>query len=256
MGESIFDGTHHYAQYSASCLVLDVQNQRWDENKIGPLNSARQQAAAVSLETIGTFVLGGRMRWSGQNQRRTSEFLAEGASQWVWGPDIPVDMAAPCAVKHSQSSFLLIFDKDIREYQADIADPTSSSGWQPAVKWPQLQISRKETPGCSKIENLIVIAGGNYHETPEVLDLSTRTISFASAASVSRIRFHMATITQDGQSYAFALAGDIASRPCVDTVEQFHPNNNSWTLSPAKTGVARRIYGAAVVATKLICPNR
>ena len=64
------------------------------------------------------------MRRSGQNQRRTSDFLSEGSSQWVWGPDIPVDMAAPCAVKHSHSSFLLIFDKDIREYQADIADPT------------------------------------------------------------------------------------------------------------------------------------
>merc|ERR1712130_104595 len=130
------------------------------------------------MENIGTYLIGGLF----SHNRRTTDFLAQGSTQWVAGPAIPVDMKYPCAIKISDLSFLVIHNIDILEYQVDITSPTSNSRWQSATKWPRMQTSRAWWPGCSKIENYIVIAGGynsGHLSSTEVVDMSTRTIVYA-----------------------------------------------------------------------------
>ena len=175
--------------------------------------------------------------------------------QWVAGPAIPVDMNQPCAVKISDLSFLVIHNTDIREYQVDIMNPTSNSGWQSATKWPRMQTSRTSWPGCSKIENYIVIAGGynsGYLRSTEVLDLSTRTIVYAGDLNSPRDSFHMATITKNGQQLILAFGGYNGSSQ-LNSVEQFNPSNNTWTLAPTTMQKAKSSYGAVPLRRAMIC---
>jgi len=244
----------------ASCLVLDLNNQLWNETTIGQLPQTRDSHAVVSMENIGTYLIGGDSLESWRFSRimkRTTDFLAQGLTQWVAGPDIPVDMKYPCAVKISDLSFLVIHNTDIREYQVDITNPTSNSGWQRTTKWPRMQTSRTLTPGCSKIENYIVIAGGynynsGYLRSTEVLNLSTRTIVYAGDLNSPRRYFHMATITRDGQQLILALGGYSRSWR-QNSVEQFNPNNNTWTLAPTTMQEARNGHGAVPLTRAMIC---
>ena len=140
--------------------MLDVENQRWDKNVIGELMMPRSLHAVVTMDTVGTYIIGG----AGENNSQTTEFLEEGATKWVAGPPIYTPMTYPCAVKVSQLSFLTIFNYDILEYQVDVRDPTLFLGWQSASKWPRLQTERRHH-SCSMVNQKVIIAGG-YSSPP------------------------------------------------------------------------------------------
>ena len=240
--------------FFASCLVLDLENRRWDENKVGPMSQIRLRHAAVSFENIGTYLIGGDL----DSNRRTTDFLAHGTTEWTAGPDIPVDMDRPCAVKVSDLNFLAINGKNILEYEVDIVNPKRNTGWQSRAKWPQLQKSRGQRPGCSKVENYIVIAGGyssgQYLRSTEVLDLTTKTIVSAGDLNSPRAFFHMATITKNRQQRILAFGGTDGSSD-LNSVEEFILSNNTWTLSPTAMEETRYSFGAVTLPKELICPT-
>ena len=93
-----FDG-----EYTSSCLVLDLENQRWNSNKIGQLPQARMSHSAVSINTVGTYLIGGTKN----NNKRTIDFLPERTTEWTTGPSMDMDMDEPCAVKITKLCFLL-----------------------------------------------------------------------------------------------------------------------------------------------------
>merc|ERR1719397_1801282 len=45
---------------TASCLVLDQSNQRWDESRMGDLTMPRSYSAVATLNSVGVFIIGGR----------------------------------------------------------------------------------------------------------------------------------------------------------------------------------------------------
>ena len=234
--------------------MLDVKNQRWEKNVIGDLTMSRHIHAAVSVENVGTYIIGGQ---TSSSSSRTTDFLKHGLTEWTAGPDLPVSMYRPCAVKISQLSFLTIYKLDIREYQVDVSDPTSSSGWQEANKWPSLQTSRGYWPGCAlTIDNKVVIAGGRsgsaYHKSSEVLDLRTRTITNSGQMTSPRRYFHLATITLGGVAKVFAIGGHSGSS-YLDSNEEFR--TNSWTLAPTTLAEKRMAFGKVVVEVETICPT-
>ena len=244
---------------TSSCLVLNVQNQRWETNLITDLmRTQRKYHASVSVEKVGSYLIGGN---AGNGEIRvTSDFLAHGATEWVAGPDLPVSMSNPCAVKISQLNFLVINGNDIREYQVDVTNPTSSSGWQDANKWPRLQTGRRSHPGCAvTTDNKVVIAGGEsgstYLRSSEVLDLSTGTITNGGDMIRPRAWFHLATTSLGGATKMFAIGGRYSSEGYSKSVEEFHPSNNSWTLAPTALGETRGFFGRVEVEVKTICPT-
>ena len=92
---------------------------------------ARENSAAVTLNHVGVFIIGGTSRKSSgtgplAEDQRTSEFLETGSMQWQKGPALPVDMAKPCAVAISTTSFLVIHHNIIREFDVVTAGPMSS----------------------------------------------------------------------------------------------------------------------------------
>ena len=236
---------------SASCLVLDLINQRWDENRMGNLTMVRIDAAAVTLNNIGVFIVGGYHA----NTRGTSEFLAAGTMQWQEGPALPVDMIYPCAVAITSTSFLAIYGTDIREFDTAIDGPTSSEGWREAGYWPSLKISREDQPGCAKIGQKVIIAGGHNGEdlsSTEVLDLVSRRISSGGEMASPRRRFHLAKVISGGKEKMFALAGSDGST-ILNEVEEWVETSSTWKTADSLIE-GRRSFGAVAVPKHLICP--
>ena len=236
---------------TASCLVLDPINQRWDGSRMGSLTMARTWSATTRLD-IGVFIVGG----SGGG-RRTSEFLAAGTMQWKQGPALPVDMNEPCAISISAKSFLAIHNHDIREFDATIAGPTSNDGWKDAARWPSLRTRRSWLPGCAKLGEKVIIAGGvdgNQVSSTEVLDLGTRQITAGGEMSIPRCYLHLATIVVGAQEKVFALGGfRSSSPPRLNIVEEWEEESSTWKA--ANNLVERRYgFGAVVVPRQLICP--
>ena len=144
--------------YAASCLVLDLENQRWDgtgrfRSRMGRLTTPRNNGAVVELNQ-GVLFLGGL--YGSATSKTTSDFLATGSLQWQQGPRLPQAMTSFCAVPVSPTKFLTINGDKIHEFDAAIAGPTSEEGWRDSTLWPTLKTSRPLTPGCAKLNNKVI----------------------------------------------------------------------------------------------------
>merc|ERR1712088_891353 len=188
----------------ASCLVLDLENQRWDESRMGSLTTPRDGGAVVELKQ-GVLFLGGQ---GSATSETTSDFLATGSLQWQHGPRLPQAMTSFCAVPVSPTKFLTVNDDKIHEFDAAIAGPTSEEGWRDSTLWPTLKTSRYYTPGCAKLGDKVIVAGGRgYLRSTLVLDITTRTISTGGDMASPRSYFNLATISRGRGDTTFALAG-------------------------------------------------
>ena len=94
---------------------------------------------------------------------------------------------------------------------------------------------------------------GQYLRSTEVLDLSTKSLVYAGDLNSGRFHFHMATITRDGQQLLLAFGGYTGPSSYLTSVEQFNPNNNTWTLAPTTMVEARWEYGATVIPARMVC---
>ena len=130
--------------YTASCLVLDLENQRWDDSRMGNLTMPRYRGAVVELKQ-GVLFLGGE----GSATQTTSDFLATGSLQWQQGPRLPQAMYSFCAVPVSPTKFLTINGDKIHEFDAALAGPTSVEGWRDSTLWPTLKTRRYNYPGSA-----------------------------------------------------------------------------------------------------------
>ena len=210
---------------------------------------ARYRSAAVRLNYIGVFIIGG----GHTNNKRTSDFLPAGSLQWQAGPVPPVLMTNPCAVPITPTSFLTIHGTDIREFDAAIDGPTSSRGWQEAGRWPALKTSRIQNLGCARVGQNIIITGG-YNggalKSTEILNLVNKEITPGREMTTARRLFHLATIVNGGVSRMFAVAG--YDRSVVNSVEEWVEGSSSW--KPAvNLNEKRHVFGSVEVPRKMLC---
>lgn len=238
----------------ASCLVLDKFSGHWNQNRMGDLTMQREFSAVATLNSVGVFIIGG----NADNNSRTSDFLAAGSMHWEEGPALPVDMRAPCAISISPTSFLAIDGNHIHEFDADIAGPTSINGWREAGRWPRLSTTRWSWPGCAKLGQKVIIAGGvksaEFLRSTEVLDLGSREITTGGDLATPRTYFHLATIVRGGQEKVYAVAGqgDPEGHE-LNTVEEWVEASSTWKAAdnlPQK----RMLFGAVTVARSYVCP--
>ena len=174
--------------------------------------------------------------------------------QWQEGSALPVDMHYSCAVTISPTSFLSIAGTDIREFDAAIAGPTSIEGWQEAGRWPALKTSRTYQPGCAKIGQKVIIAGG-YNggglSSTRVLDLVNRRITSGGEMTTPRYSFHLATITSGREEKMFALAGRDGSTR-LNTVEEWVEESSTWKATDNLIE-QRTSFGAVLAPRHLVC---
>ena len=182
-------------RYTASCLVFNQETQTWEKNIMSDLVRARAYQPVVTLNNIGTYMIGG----SGSvESHTTADFLEQGSLNWVAGPQLPMRMQYVCAVQIAPKSFLAMTGNDIREYLVNMDNPVSDDGWQDVSKWPQLRTWRFYF-GCTVINKKVVITGGQGRsgetiQSTEVLDLVTRRTEYAGDLKKPRYAFHTLTI--------------------------------------------------------------
>ena len=142
--------------------------------------------------------------------------------------------------------FLSIHGTDIREFDAAIAGPTSIEGWREAGRWPALKTSRTQQPGCAKIGQKVIIAGGYYNggelSSTDVLDLVNRRITSGGEMATPRRYFHIATIVSGGEEKMFALAGRNGSNR-LNSVENWVEESSTWKAADNLVQ-KRRLFGA------------
>merc|ERR1712061_749634 len=238
---------------TASCLVLDLENQRWDESRMGNLTTPRSGGAVVELKQ-GELFLGGF------GSKTTSDFLATGSLQWQQGPRLPQAMTSFCAVPVSPTKFLTINRDKIHEFDAAIAGPaTSEEGWRDSTLWPTLETSRRGTPGCAKHGNMVILAGGRggkgVLQSTLVLDITTRTISTRGDMATPRRWFNLATISRGGGDTTFAIVGRTSgTRPDLNSVEEWEEESSTWKAA-GNLDTARAGFGVVTIPKKIICPT-
>merc|ERR1719209_1946013 len=163
-------------------------------------------------------------------------------------------MGFPCAVEITPTSFLSIFGTDIREFDAAIAGPTSSEGWREAGRWPALKTYRHTGPGCAKIGQKVIIAGGiddDALSSTEVLDLVNRQISSGGEMATPRGYFHIATIVVGGEERIFALGG-MSNVGTLKAVEEWVEESSTWKTADILVK-ERSEFGVVTAPKHLVC---
>ena len=165
-------------------------------------------------------------------------------------------MTYPCAVTITPTSFLAIHQRDIREFDAAIAGPTRVEGWEEAGKWPLLKTSRTYWPGCAKIGQKVIIAGGSGPRgalsSTEVLDLASRRIRAGGEMATRRMWFHAATIVSGGKEKVFALGGYEES--ALNSVEEWDEEKFTWKAADNLVE-KRSSFAVLPVPRHLVCPT-
>ena len=224
-----------------------------------PLLQGRRDHAAVTLEGQ-VYVIGGR---GSSTSSSTTEVLPAGSTSWQKGPEIPVQMKyGPCAVAISTTSFLVVHEKEIREFDASTAGPTSNQGWAEETKWPKMETTRYWWPGCAKVgKDKVVIAGGHdgdltSHQTTEILDLTTRRITLGGKMATARKRFHTITFNNNGVFRTLAVGGRDDDLNYLNTVEEWEPESESWSTVETQLKEKRSYFGEVAVSKNLVCPSQ
>merc|ERR1712228_239999 len=237
----------------ASCLVLDLENQRWDESRMGNLTTPRAAGAVVELKQ-GVLFLGGE---GSATSETTSDFLATGSLQWQQGPRLPQAMYYFCAVPVSPTKFLTIDGDKIHEFDAAIAGPTSEEGWRDSTLWPTLGPGRY-AHSCTKHGNTVILAGGNggggVLQSTEVLDITTRTISTGGDMATPRRWLNLATISRGGGDTTFAISGESTSYTRLNSVEEWEEESSTWKAA-GNLDTARDEFGVVTIPKNIICPT-
>ena len=249
--------------YAASCLVLDLENQRWDgtgrfRSRMGRLTTPRNNGVVVELNQ-GVLFLGGL--YGSATSKTTSDFLATGSLQWQQGPRLPQDMYQFCAVPVTESRFITINGDKIHEFDAAIAGPTSEEGWRDSTLWPTLETWR-DGHSCTKHGNKVILAGGRnrdreYLQSTLVLDITTRTISTGGDMAAPRRFFNLATISRGGGETTFAIAGYTgysSGSEYLNSVEEWEEESSTWKAA-GNLDTARTRFGVVTIPKNIICPT-
>ena len=120
-----------------------------------------------------------------------------------------------------------------------------------------METSRDYWPGCAKLGDKIIIAGGydgsTIHQTTEILDLTSRTISKGGNLVTPRSGFHMITFDNNGDSTTLALGGtnDNVFLNGLKSIEKWTPETEAWAEDQLEE---KRLYFGMVAASKnLVC---
>ena len=235
------------------CLVLEKLV--WKEGLMGQLLTPRNAYPAVVTMPVGVYLIGGT------KAEKKTEFLQADTMKWQRGPALPVPMDGPCAVKISESSFLVIQNKHIIEFDTTSAGLKSDEGWQDMRKYPELTSARRTWPGCAKLDNKVIISGGGWmdsqstrkaYRSTEILDLTTRTLSIGGEMKEARRAFHILNINNKLIAIGGKERSGVAS-PASNSVEEWDPSMSSWSKSKTTLVEERSNFGALVVFQELVC---
>ena len=120
-----------------------------------------------------------------------------------------------------------------------------------------METSRIFWPGCAKLGNKIIIAGGRDYssttlQTTEILDLTSRTISKGGNLVTPRCYFHMITFDNNGDSTMLALGGYDDNSNALKSIEKWNPETETWSEVEDQLEEKRAHFGLAAAPKSLV----
>ena len=184
----ILCGGNNGSSYLDSCISF--QNKTWNQSH--SMNEKRMSAAGVQVNSTTFWILGG---YNGSHYSKSTEFIIEGQTNRVLGPELPYRSKLMCAVKWSEQEIFVIggFDGELLDY--------SNAVWlyNPQNGFARTQVSSLNTKraghSCSTMRNgendFIILAGGhngpyddNRFDSVEIYDPTSNTWYSGKAASL------------------------------------------------------------------------
>jgi len=105
----------------------------------------------------------------------------------------------------------------------------------------------------------VIIAGGYYfsttHQTTEILDLTSRTISKGGNLVTPRRLFHMITFDNDGDSTMLALGGYDGDNG-LKSIEKWNPETETWSEVEDQLEEKRSWFGLVAAPKSLVCLSK
>ena len=121
-----------------------------------------------------------------------------------------------------------------------------------------METNRIDWPGCAKLGDKIIIAGGwnrgTTLQTTEILDLTSRTISKGGNLVTPRSSFHMITIDNNGDFTTLALGGEDDDDNELKSIEKWNPETETWSEVEEQLEEKRGVFRAVAVPKNLVCP--
>ena len=114
------------------------------------------------------------------------------------------------------------------------------------------------------MDNKIIIAGGydslqpnpTTHQTTEILDLTSRTISKGGNLVTPRSFFHIITFDNQGDSTTLALGGDDDDDYSLKSIEKWNPETETWSELEVQLEEKRNKFGLVAVPRSLVCLSK
>ena len=99
-------GTNGYGNYFDSCTSF--QNSQWNQSH--SMNAKRSSAAGVQINSTTIWILGGDSRESESSYvfHNSTEFILQGQTNGVPGPELPYGLSKMCAVNLSAQEIFVI----------------------------------------------------------------------------------------------------------------------------------------------------
>ena len=205
-------------------LCLQLDHGTWKKHSM--LNKNRVEHSIVATEKA-TFIFGG------SRSRKTYEYLPKGSTTWVMGeaviPGIGFANGCAIAVKSEQEIWLIGGKSSLKRILSfNINDRTFQ-------ELPfQLNVGRYDLR-CAFISNTnkIMITGGGYVDSTEILNPADGSVTNASPMNFIRSGHGMGVITINGEE-KLAVFGGFTSSYFSDSVEVYNTQTEKWDITDIK----------------------
>ena len=223
----ICGGTNNFTK----CLQLDQDS--WIDHST--LNKKRDYSLAVTTSST-TFIFGG------ESNPNTYEFLSKDSTEWQMGlkeiPRVGFSHGCAMAVKSEQEIWLIggcgIYERIVSFH---VNDHTF-------VELPSKLIEPRYEHRCAYIPNTneILVTGGNYQDSTEIIDTEDGSVIMASPMNSKRVAHGMGVMTINGEN-KLAVFGGYDGRNGLDSVELYNNQTEKWEMTEFKLREAKSRFG-------------
>ena len=213
------------------CLQLDQDS--WIEHST--LNKKRDYSLAVTTRST-TFIFGG------ESNPNTYEFLPKDSTEWQMGlkeiPGVGFSHGCAMAVKSEQEIWLIggcgIYERIVSFH---VNDHTF-------VELPSKLIEPRYEHRCAYIPNTnkILVTGGNYQDSTEIIDTEDGSVTMASPMNLKRSDHGIGVITINGED-KLAVFGGYSRGRFLNSIELYDAETGQWEISDLKLNQARHGFG-------------
>ena len=161
--------------YKILDTCISYQDSKWSHSHL--MVQKRSFAAGVKINSTTFWILGGTYTTSYNDYLDSTEFIIQGHTNGVPGPELPHSLSSMCAVKLSENEIFVIGGVGVGGYKKEVWIYDPQNGFA-RTKGPSLTTARY-SHSCSAMrdgEKTVIIASGGYNiDSVEIYDPTDNT---------------------------------------------------------------------------------